>query len=155
MARTQALLTQYYTWPELAAAVARYVRSYDTCARNKVVRHAPYGLLSPLPIPTRPCASVSLEWITDLPPSHYHDAILVVVEKLTKMALFIPTTKSMSAPEVASLFLQHVVRPHGLPHTLVSDRDPVFTFGGCWSCVAFGPTAPRLSTPRQTGKRSG
>ena len=53
--------------------------------------------------------------------------ILVVVDRLTKMALFIPTTKSMAAPEVASLFLQHVVRPHGLPDMMVSDRDPVFT----------------------------
>ena len=62
-----------------------------------------------------------------MPPSHYHDAILVVVDRLTKQALFIPTTKSMAAPHVASLFLQHVVRVHGLPETLVSDRDPVFT----------------------------
>ena len=78
--------------------------------------------LIPLPIPTRPWSSVSLDWIIDLPPSHYHDAILVVLDKLTKMALFIPTTKSMAAPNVASLFLQH-----GLPDTLVSDWDPVFT----------------------------
>ena len=70
-----------------------------------MVRHAPYGLLSPLPIPTRPWASVSVDWITDLPPFHYHNAILVVVDKLTKMALFIPTMKSMVALEVASLFL--------------------------------------------------
>ena len=62
-----------------------------------------------------------------LPPSHYHDAILVIVDRLTKAAHFIPTTKSMAAPDVASLFLQHVVRAHGLPDTLVSDRDPVFT----------------------------
>ena len=92
-----------------------------------MVRHAPHRLLSPLPIPTRPWASVSRDWIIDLPPSHYHDAILVAVDRLTKMALFIHTTKSMAAPEVASLFLQHVVRPHGLPDTLVSDRDRVFT----------------------------
>ena len=127
VARTQALVAQYYTWPGIATAVSSYVGSCDTCARNKVVRHAPYGLLSPLPIPTRPWSSVSLDWITDLPPSHYHDAILVVVDRLTKMALFVPTTKSMTAPDVAYLFLQHVVRPHGLPDTLVSDRDPVFT----------------------------
>ena len=120
---TQALVAQYYIWPGLATAVSSYVGSCNTCARNKVVRHAPYGLLSPLPIPLRPWASVSLDWITDLPPSHYHDVILVVVDKLTKMALFIPTTKSMAAPEVASLFLHHVVRPHGLPDTVVSDRD--------------------------------
>ena len=51
----------------------------------------------------------------------------MVVDRLTKMALFIPTTKSMAALDVTSLFLQHVVRPHGLLDTLVSDRDPVFT----------------------------
>ena len=91
------------------------------------MRHAPFGLLSPLPIPTRPWLSVSLDWITDLPPSHYHDAVLVVVDRLTKQAIFIPTTKSMAALDVAPLFVQHVVRVHGLPETLVSDRDPVFT----------------------------
>ena len=94
---------------------------------DKVVLHPLYGLLSPLLIPSRPWSSVSLDWITDLPPSHYHDAILVVVDMLTKLALFIPTAKSMAAPDVASLFLQHVVRAHGLPDTLVSDRDPIFT----------------------------
>ena len=52
---------------------------------------------------------------------------MVVVDRLTKQALFIPTEKSMVAPDVASLFVQHVVRVHGLPETLVSDRDPVFT----------------------------
>ena len=61
-----------------------YVRTGDVCARNKPVRHAPYGLLSPLPIPEQPWPSVSLDWITDLPPSDYHDAILVVVERITK-----------------------------------------------------------------------
>ena len=103
------------------------MRSCDACQRNKVVRHAPYGLLSPLPIPTRPWLLVSLDWITDLPPSQYHDAVLVVVDRLTKLAIFIPTTKSMAAPDVTSLFVQHVVRVHGLLETLVSDRDPVFT----------------------------
>ena len=70
---------------------------------------------------------MSLDWITDLPPSHYYDAILVLVDRLTKQAIFIATTKSMSAPDVASLFIQHVIRAHGLPDSLVSDRDPVIT----------------------------
>ena len=127
MATTQSLISQYYKWPGLATAVEAYVRSCDTCARNKVVRHAPFGLLTPLPIPARPWSSVSLDWITDLPPSHYHNAILVVVDRLTKMAIFIPTTKSMSAADVAALFLREVVRVHGLPESLVSDRDTIFT----------------------------
>ena len=68
-----------------------------------------------------------MDWITDLPPSHYHDAILVVVGRLTKMAVFIPTKKSMSAADVAALFLREVVRVHGLPESLISDRDTIFT----------------------------
>ena len=127
VARTQALVAQYFQWPGLATSVKSYVSSCDACQRNKVVRHAPFGLLSPLSIPSRPWSSVSLDWITDLPPSNYHDAILVVVDRLTKQAHFIPTTKSMSAPDVAKLFVQHIIRVHGLPTSLVSDRDPVFT----------------------------
>ena len=125
--RTQALVGQYFEWRGMATAVEAYVRSCDACQRNKVVRHAPFGLLNPLPIPSQPWSSISLDWITDLPPSNYHDAILVVVDRLTKQALFIPTTKSLPASDVASLFLQHVVRVHGIPESIVSDRDPIFT----------------------------
>ena len=99
----------------------------DACQRNKVVRYAPYSLLSSLPIHVRPWCSVSLDCITNLPPNHYHNAILVVVDRFTKMAHFIPTTKSMTAQNVAALFIQHIIRIHGLSKTLVSDRDPVFT----------------------------
>ena len=123
----QALVEEFFRWRGLPTAVSQYVRSCDSCQRNKVVRHAPFGFLNPLPIPAKPRSSVSLDWITDLPPSLYQDAILVVVDRLTKMAIFIPTTKSMPAPDVASLFIQHVVRVHGVPDVLVSDRDPVFT----------------------------
>ena len=105
VARTQALVSQHYKWPGLAAVVESYVRSCDTCARNKVVRHAPFGLLFPLPIPPRPWSSVSLDWITNLPPSQYHDAILVIVDLLTEQTIPIPTTKSMPASDVAALFL--------------------------------------------------
>ena len=84
VARKPALIGQYFQWPGLATAVESYVRSCDACQRNKVVRHAPFGLLSPLLIPFRLWLSVSLDWITDLPPSHYYDAILVVVDRLTK-----------------------------------------------------------------------
>ena len=68
-----------------------------------------------------------MDWITDLPPSNYHDAILVVVNRLTKAAHFIPTTKAIPAPDVAAIFLREVVRLHGMPSTIISDRDPVFT----------------------------
>ena len=75
---------------------------------------------------------MSLDWITDLPPNHYHDTILVVVDRVTKHALFIPTTKSVAAPDVVAVLLQHVLRIRGLPEKLVSDRDPVFTSHFWW-----------------------
>ena len=82
--RTQALVGQYFQWAGFATSVEGYVRSCDACQRNKVVRHAPFGLLNPLPIPSKPWCSISIDWITDMPPSNYHDAIFVVVDKLTK-----------------------------------------------------------------------
>ena len=61
VARTQALVEHYFQWLGLATTMEKYVRSCDACQRNKVVRHAPYGLLSPLPTPTGPWLSVSLD----------------------------------------------------------------------------------------------
>ena len=102
---------------------------------------------------------MSPEWITDLPPSCYHDVILVVVDRLTKMAIFIPTTKSVPAPDVATIFIQYVVRVHGVPDTLASDRDPVFT-SKWWRRMLelLGIEAiigHRPSIPRRMGRRSG
>lgn len=74
------------------------------------MRRAPFGLLSQLSLPAKPWTNVSLPWIMNLPLSHYHDPILVVVNRLTKQVVFYPTTKSMAAADVAALFLQHVVR---------------------------------------------
>ena len=66
VARTHALIGQYFLWLGLATAVEGYIRSCDACQRNKVVLHVPFGLLSPLPIPSRHWLSVSLDWIPDL-----------------------------------------------------------------------------------------
>ena len=106
------------------------------------------NLPSPFPILVRPWCTVYLDKITNLPPSHYHEAILVVVDRLTTQALFIPTTNSIAAADMATLFLQHVVRNHGPPETLVSDRDPVFT-SYFWRRVESGRTALWHSIPNR------
>ena len=103
--RTQELEQRHFEWRGLATAVDHYVRSCDSCQRNKAVRHAPFGLLNPLPIPSKPWSNVSLDKIMELPPSNYHDAILVVVDRQTKIAIFIPTIKSIPAPDVATLLI--------------------------------------------------
>ena len=108
--------------------VRKYVRSCDICQRMKNSQEKSTGLLQPLPIPTQIWESVSLDFITHLPKTDREkDAILVVVDRLSKQAHFIATTKTVTAEETARLFLETIFKLHGMPKTLVSDRDPRFT----------------------------
>ena len=106
--------------------VKEFVLSCDICSKSKNPRHRPYGLLQPLPIPHRPWSSVSMDFITDLPPSNLFNNIFVVVDRLTKMAHFIPCKKTSSSEDTARFFLDNVYRYHGLPDDIVSDRGTQF-----------------------------
>ncbi len=103
-----------------------YVKSCDTCARSKAPRHRPFGLLQPLPIPSRPWGSIAMDFITDLPTVRAKNSILVVVDRLTKMAHFTLCYKSITVEETTQLILDGIVRLHGLPKEIVSDRSPQF-----------------------------
>ena len=108
--------------------IESYVSSCHSCQSNKPSHQSPIGLLSPLPIPSRPWETVTIDFITQLPRSTKgHDAIMVFVDKLTKMVHFAATTTTIDAPGAATLFFDNIVRLHGLPKTLVSDRDVRFT----------------------------
>ncbi|XP_054826969.1 uncharacterized protein LOC129324030 [Eublepharis macularius] len=85
------------------------------------------GLLHPLPTPTGPWRTISMDFITDLPCSKGHTCILVVVDLFTKMAHFIPCSGPPTAQETAHLYLQHVFRLHGRPDHIISDRGVQFT----------------------------
>lgn len=103
---------------------AQYVLSCDACQRNKPCTHAPLGLLQPLPIPSRPWQQVSMDLITQLPRTAVgHDAIVVFVDKLTKMVHYVATSTSVTAPQLASIFMREVVRLHGVPESILSDRS--------------------------------
>ena len=91
-----------------------------------MAHHRPYGLLHPLPIPSRPWASISMDFITDLPRVGDHDTVLVIVDRFLKMAHFVPCSKTTSGEERADLFLNNVVQLHGLPEDVTSDRGPQF-----------------------------
>ncbi|CAI7917591.1 unnamed protein product, partial [Closterium sp. NIES-54] len=84
--------------------------------------------LAPLPVPEQPWQVVSLDFITGLPStSRGHDSILVVIDKFSKMGHFIPTNATATAKATARLLFDHIITIHGIPATLISNRDPKFT----------------------------
>uniref|UniRef100_A0A2N9ER56 Integrase catalytic domain-containing protein n=1 Tax=Fagus sylvatica TaxID=28930 RepID=A0A2N9ER56_FAGSY len=85
------------------------------------------GLLQPLPIPHRPWYSISMDFIEGLPNSNKQNVILVIVVRLTKYVHFFSLAHPYTAAKVASLFMQNIFKLHGLPSSIVSDRDIAFT----------------------------
>lgn len=86
-----------------------------------------FGLLQPLPIPAHAWHSVSMDFIERLPKSGAFDNILLVVDRLTKYAHFIPMAHLFTAQQVAKLYLDNIYKLHRIPQTIVSDRDKMFT----------------------------
>ena len=125
--KTLSLVRRSFFWLGMSKFVHSFVDSCETCRRIKAVRHKPYGHLKSLPVPPLPWSSISMDLIEQLPPSSDFTAILVVVDRLTKMAIFVPTTNELDAPKLAKLFLRHVYSKHGLPTSIVSDRGSEFT----------------------------
>ena len=146
IAKTHELLSRNYYFPGMLSFVKSYVSTCDLCSRGKAPRHAKHGELSPLPVPSGPWKSVSCDFITDLPPSNGFDSVLVFVDRFTKMSHFTPCLKSTDAPEFASMFLKHVIRLHGIPDSVVSDRGSIFTSHFWKSLSALMNMKQRLST---------
>ena len=137
--KTIQLIKRRFNWPGLDKFVTDFVKSCPDCRRAKAIRHKPFGPLRFLPIPERPWSSLSMDFIEGLPPSDGHDSILVVVDRLTKMSIFIPTHKTLTSPQLARLFIQHVFAKHGVPIDIVSDRGRHF-ISRFWAdlCSALG-----------------
>src|SRR5690349_20952584 len=117
-----------FYWPRMNNQVRQYVKSCDSCQRIKASQQVPGGLLQPLPIPTHPWEQVSMDFIVHLPKTKAgFDAIVVFVDTFSKMTHFAPTKTTATAPDTARLFFDHIFRLHGLPTSIVSDRDAKFT----------------------------
>jgi hypothetical protein len=113
--------------PNLRTAVQDFIRACVTCQRNKSEHLHPAGLLLPLPVPTTVWADVGMDFIEALPWVNGKSVILTVVDRFSKSCHFIPLAHPYSAESVAQVFFAEVVRLHGIPQSIVSDRDPVFT----------------------------
>lgn len=129
--RTLQLVSSSYFWPSLRRDVERLVSRCTTCQRSK--GHATNaGLYFPLPVPTQLWTDISMDFVVGLPRTqHGFDSIFVVVDRFSKTARFIPCKKTTDAKQVATLFFRDIYMLHGLPLSIVSDRDSRF-LGHFW-----------------------
>ncbi|KAJ1299605.1 hypothetical protein OPQ81_003785 [Rhizoctonia solani] len=104
--------------------VNRYVDSYEICQRSK--GHEKHHALKRLSVPSGPWEDISYDFIVKLPKCQGYDSVLVVVHRFSKMVHFIPCKETVTAEDVAQLFLQHVWKVHGAPKRTVSDRGSTF-----------------------------
>jgi transposase InsO family protein len=125
--KTYTRLASIAYWPNMRRHVEKYVKSCHTCRVSKIQTNKPNGLLQSLPVPSRPWSHIAMDLVVHLPKTkHQKDAIAVFVDRFSKAAHFVACHTSMSAQDLADLFFKNVVRYHGLPVSIVSDRDPRF-----------------------------
>ena len=113
-------------WKGLKKDVRAMVRSCTICQHFKYDNSASLGLLQPLPIPELIWIDISMDFVEGLPNSRGKSIILVVVDRLSKYAHFIALSHPYTTASIATLFFEHVYKLHGMPSSIVSDRDKIF-----------------------------
>ena len=126
MAATMKRIIAVVYWKGLKKSVRQFIRECEVCQTCKYDNAASPGLIQPLPIPDRIWSDISLDFIEGLPKSAGKNVILVVVDRLSKYAHFIPLAHPFIALVVAQSFLDNIYKLHGVPQSIVSDRDKIF-----------------------------
>lgn len=124
--KTTELVTREFYWRSLKQYVQHYISGCDLCQRTKPKTEILRAPLNPLGVPLKPWESITYDLITGLPDNQGFDSILVVVDRLTKMAHFIECHTTLDAMGTAKLFIKHIWSKHGLPAHAVSDRGTQF-----------------------------
>ncbi|GJS75037.1 putative mitochondrial protein [Tanacetum coccineum] len=119
-------------WIGMKKDIEKLVADCVICQRQKYSTMAPGGLLQPLELPTKIWTEVSMDFIDGLPKSDGYTVIMVVVDWLSKYDHFIPMRHPYTAITVATTFLREVIRLHGIPESIVSDRDKTFLSKQRW-----------------------
>lgn len=111
----------------MKAEVKKLIRNCDIFQSVKTNQTKPSGLLQPLPIPSQPWTHIFMDFIKGLPLSQWFNSLWVVVDRLIKYGHFISLTHHFFAKIVAQLFTKHVLKLHGMPNDIVSNKDNTFT----------------------------
>ncbi|MBW0516706.1 hypothetical protein O181_056421, partial [Austropuccinia psidii MF-1] len=123
---TLKLIKRNFYFAGMNQFIKDYVSSCQQCSRNKNINHKNFGLLKPLQIPSGPWNYLSMDFITQLPLCNNFDSIILVADRFSKMEIFIPAYGTITALELAEIFISHVFSKHGLPVSIVSDRGSLF-----------------------------
>jgi len=124
--KTLELVSQNYWWPQMSRYIGQYVSTCDLCLQTKPWRHSPVGELQPLSVLDARWDTLSVDFVVELPESSGHDAVMTVVDSISKRVHFVPMHTTVTAEGAARLFLHHVWKLHGLPKHVVSNHRPQF-----------------------------
>ena len=113
-------------WEGMKKEIKRWVDECSVCQQNKYQALSPTGHLQPFPIPFQIWDDLTMDFIEGLLKSEGFDAIMVVVDRLSKYAHFSPLKHPFTTKSVAAVFVKDIVRLHGMPRSIVSDRDKIF-----------------------------
>ena len=125
--KTYQRIKNHYYWASLRRDIFEYIKNCESCIKNKYERHK-IGKLSPWPIPHSPWEDISMDFILGFPMTlKKNNSCLVIVDRFSKQAHFIPTRNTVTASQTADLFIREIFKHHGLPKSILSDRDTKFT----------------------------
>ena len=150
--RTMELIRRHYEFPHMKDKVTKFIKNCVSCQQNKHSTHAKYGEMQAMEPPTAPWTNITMDFVTQLPISkdpvtgYNYDSIFVVVDRFTKAGEFVPFRHSYTAEQLALVFLDRIVRHHGIPESIISDRDKLFTSNFWTTFLAAIGTKKKLST---------
>jgi hypothetical protein len=122
------IIRRQFFWSGMKKDDIDYITQCMECQKVKAEHRQPTGLFQPFPSPEKKWEVITMDFIKRLPKMNkQHDSIMVVVEKLTKAYHFVPMKKMHTITNIVEIFMKEIVRLHGIPRTIISDRDMKFT----------------------------
>jgi hypothetical protein len=129
--KTLDYLRDHFWWKEIVDDTRSFSESCSTCKRSKPSNQKPYGLLHSLNPPLEPWDSIGVNFVGPLPESKNRDGVFnslaVIINLLTGIIHLVPACINYTARQMAELMFEHIYKLHGLPQSIVSDHDSLFT----------------------------